>query len=101
MVLQRVIRGDVGPLHEVSIWSLGIALFPCPVTDLVVGVLPEHEGELQILPAARLLRSNSGGKNLLSGLLRLIAPVNSDDFDFDRIKPLLNAVLTDQPDEFI
>lgn len=53
---------------------------------------------LQILPAARLLRS-SGGKSLFSELPRLNSAITSDDFDFDRIKPLLNIALADHPDD--
>ncbi|KAK4209472.1 hypothetical protein QBC37DRAFT_475544 [Rhypophila decipiens] len=44
---------------------------------------------LQSLRASRLLRSSGSGKNLL----------NSDDFDLDRIKPLLNAALADHLDD--
>jgi hypothetical protein len=39
---------------------------------------------LQILPAARLLRS-SGGRTLFSELPRLNSAITSDDFDLDRI----------------
>ncbi|KAH8746941.1 serine/threonine-protein kinase Sgk2 [Diaporthe sp. PMI_573] len=53
---------------------------------------------LQILPAARLLRS-SGGRTLFSELPRLNSAITSDDFDFDRIKPLLNVALADKPDD--
>lgn len=49
---------------------------------------------LQILPAARLLPSNSGGI-IRSDLLRLISSVASNDFDLGRIKPLLKASLVD------
>ncbi|KAJ6019331.1 hypothetical protein N7522_001398 [Penicillium canescens] len=47
---------------------------------------------LQILPAARLLPSNSGGI-VRSDLLRLISAVASNDFDHERIKPLLKSSL--------
>ncbi|KAE8145874.1 hypothetical protein BDV25DRAFT_133403 [Aspergillus avenaceus] len=49
---------------------------------------------LQILPAARLLPSNSGGI-IRSDLLRLISAVASNDFDLERIKPLLKASIVD------
>lgn len=49
---------------------------------------------LQILPAAFELRSRSK-KTLASELLRLNSAVNSDDFDLNLIKPLLNAALAD------
>ncbi|KAK7421733.1 hypothetical protein QQZ08_009821 [Neonectria magnoliae] len=54
---------------------------------------------LQVLPIVRHLRSNSGGRNLLSDILKLISALNSDDFDLDRIKPLLKAALAEDPDD--
>ncbi|RYP33633.1 hypothetical protein DL766_003382 [Monosporascus sp. MC13-8B] len=54
---------------------------------------------LQGLRVSRLLPSTGGGKNLFNDLLRLNSAVNSDDFDFDRTKPLLNAALVDYPDD--
>ncbi|KAH6876701.1 hypothetical protein B0T10DRAFT_196376 [Thelonectria olida] len=54
---------------------------------------------LQGLRVSRLLRSASGGKNLFSDLSTLGSSVNSNDVDLDRIKPLLNAVLADDPDD--
>ncbi|RYP66166.1 hypothetical protein DL771_007942 [Monosporascus sp. 5C6A] len=56
---------------------------------------------LQILPAARHLRSKTGHGTLRSDLLRLNSAVDSDDFDFDRIKPLLNTILADKTDKEI
>ncbi|KAH6977655.1 serine/threonine-protein kinase Sgk2 [Ilyonectria destructans] len=53
---------------------------------------------LQIHPVARLLRSGSG-ISLFSELSRLNALITSDDFDFDRIKPLVRSALTDIPDD--
>ncbi|KAK4095776.1 hypothetical protein N658DRAFT_570173 [Parathielavia hyrcaniae] len=50
---------------------------------------------LQSLRASRLLRSSGSGKNLFSDLSRLNSAVNSNGFDLDRIKPLLNAALAD------
>ncbi|CAG7999808.1 unnamed protein product [Penicillium nalgiovense] len=49
---------------------------------------------LQILPSARLLPSKSGGI-VRSNLLRLISAVASNDFDLERIKPLLKISLVD------
>lgn len=54
---------------------------------------------LQILPVARLLRSNSGGRTIRDDLKRLTSAVASDDIDFDRIKPLLKAALADKPQD--
>ncbi|CAG7999365.1 unnamed protein product [Penicillium salamii] len=49
---------------------------------------------LQVLPIARILPSNSGGI-IRSNLLRLISAVASNDFDLERIKPLLKISLVD------
>ncbi|KAH8651721.1 serine/threonine-protein kinase Sgk2 [Ilyonectria robusta] len=54
---------------------------------------------LQVLPIVRHLRSNSGGRNLLSDILKLTSALNSDDFDLDRIKPLLKAAVTGDADD--
>ncbi|RYP02126.1 hypothetical protein DL764_005961 [Monosporascus ibericus] len=56
---------------------------------------------LRNLPAVRFLRSNTGHGILRSDLLRLISAVTSDDFDFDRVKPLLHAALADNPADSI
>ncbi|KAI0410455.1 hypothetical protein F5X98DRAFT_368798 [Xylaria grammica] len=53
------------------------------------------------LPATRLLRSKTSQNPLQSDLLKLISAVASGHFDFDRIQPLLNAVLADKPDSEI
>ncbi|KAJ5215349.1 uncharacterized protein N7498_001756 [Penicillium cinerascens] len=60
------------------------------VQDLAFSLLTA----LQVLPAARLLPSNSGGV-VRSDLLRLISAVASNDFDLERIKPLLKISLLD------
>ncbi|KAJ2996128.1 hypothetical protein NUW58_g1072 [Xylaria curta] len=52
---------------------------------------------LQLLPAARQLRSSSG-KPLFSELSRLTTAIASDDFDFDRVRPLLNVALAKSTD---
>ncbi|KFY02814.1 hypothetical protein V490_00391, partial [Pseudogymnoascus sp. VKM F-3557] len=56
---------------------------------------------LQILPASRVLRSNTGNKNFYSDLLRLNSAVNSDGFDIERVKPLFKAVINNESDDFI
>lgn len=53
------------------------------------------------LPASRHLRSSRGGKNLLDDLSKVISAVNADDFDIERIIPLLKAVLSKEPDDVI
>ncbi|RYC78653.1 hypothetical protein BFJ63_vAg18473 [Fusarium oxysporum f. sp. narcissi] len=63
--------------------------------NLVVDLLLALQG----LRISRLLRSSGSGKNLLSDLSRLNAAVNLDDFDLDRIKPLLRLTLADKPDD--
>jgi hypothetical protein len=65
------------------------------VQDLAFNLL----SALQILPAIRLLRSKTGHDTLRNDLLRLISAITSIDFDFDRIKPLLNAALAENPDD--
>ncbi|KAB5511463.1 hypothetical protein GE09DRAFT_932421, partial [Coniochaeta sp. 2T2.1] len=54
---------------------------------------------LQGLRASRLLCSSGSGKNLFSDLSRLNSLVNSDDFELDSIKHLLNAALADDPND--
>ncbi|KAH8762062.1 hypothetical protein F5883DRAFT_605912 [Diaporthe sp. PMI_573] len=50
--------------------------------------------------ASRLLRSKSGSKNLSSDLARLCSSIN-DDFNFERVNSLFQAVLTNKPDNEI
>ncbi|KAI8966288.1 hypothetical protein F5Y11DRAFT_309959 [Daldinia sp. FL1419] len=56
---------------------------------------------LQNLPVATLLFSKIGHTTLQSDLLRLISAVASENFDFDRIRPLLSVVLTNKADSEI
>jgi hypothetical protein len=56
---------------------------------------------LQTLPASRHLPSTRGGKNLLEDLSRLMTAVNADDFDVERILPLLQATLRKESDNVI
>jgi hypothetical protein len=56
---------------------------------------------LQGLPASRHLRSNRGGKNLLEDLSKLMTAVNADNFEIERITPLLKAVLSKESDDTI
>ncbi|PVH91225.1 hypothetical protein DM02DRAFT_577221, partial [Periconia macrospinosa] len=55
---------------------------------------------LQILPAARLLRSKTGN-NLFSHLAKLNSAISSDDFNIEQIRPLWNAVLNKESDDVI
>ena len=55
----------------------------------------------QILPASRLLRSSSGGKHLSGDIARLYTAANSDDFDIDRVRSLLCAVIANESDELL
>ncbi|KAI1769144.1 hypothetical protein GGR53DRAFT_474645 [Hypoxylon sp. FL1150] len=66
------------------------------IQDLISELLPT----LQNLPIARLLSSRTRG-TLRSDLLRLEASLDSGDFDFDRVKPLLGAVVAEKHDEEI
>ncbi|OAQ62490.1 serine threonine-protein kinase sgk2 [Purpureocillium lilacinum] len=54
---------------------------------------------LQILPVSRQLQSSSGVGTVRNELLRLVSTVASDDFDFDRVKPLLKAALADNQED--
>jgi len=54
---------------------------------------------LQILPVSRQLQSCSGVGTVRNELLRLVSAVASNDFDFDRVKPLLKAALADNHDD--
>ncbi|KAF1351769.1 hypothetical protein EJ07DRAFT_159287 [Lizonia empirigonia] len=56
---------------------------------------------LQGLPVARSLPSGAGRGTLRSDLLRLELSTEADNFDIERIKPLLRAVLENEPDEVI
>ncbi|KAI1584778.1 hypothetical protein PtrCC142_012217, partial [Pyrenophora tritici-repentis] len=50
---------------------------------------------------SRHLPSSRGGKNLLEDLSRLMTAVNADEFDVDRILPLLQATLRKESDDII
>ncbi|KAG8664999.1 uncharacterized protein FPOAC1_012977 [Fusarium poae] len=67
------------------------------IQNLVLDLL----SALRSLPAVRLLRSKTGHGTLRSDLLRLISAAASDDFDYDRVKPLLKAALASEPDTLI
>ncbi|KAK3897955.1 dual serine/threonine and tyrosine protein kinase, partial [Staphylotrichum tortipilum] len=67
----------------------------------VQGLASSLLSTLQLLPVARLLPSNIGGGTLRSDLSKLNSAVNSDDFDLDRIKPLLTAALADHLDDVL
>ncbi|KAF1357805.1 hypothetical protein EJ07DRAFT_22177, partial [Lizonia empirigonia] len=81
-----------------------------PETSQVLGPVGNEETQdclvalvsaLQTLPASRHLPSTRGGKNLLEDLSRLMTAVNADDFDVDRILPLLQATLREESDDVI
>ncbi|OBS17101.1 hypothetical protein FPOA_12378 [Fusarium poae] len=55
----------------------------------------------QNLPAARALPARTGRGTLRSDLLRLELSLDSDDFNLDRINPLLRSVLAGEPDDFL
>ena len=56
---------------------------------------------LQGLPASRYLCSNRGGKNLYDDLSKLNLAANADDFDIERMGPLLKAVFSKESDDVI
>ncbi|KAL8396645.1 hypothetical protein RB594_003636 [Gaeumannomyces avenae] len=55
----------------------------------------------QNLPAADLLPARTGRGTLRDDLLRLELSLRSDDFDLDRVEPLLRAALAKDPDDLI
>ncbi|OAQ58942.2 FunK1 protein kinase [Pochonia chlamydosporia 170] len=59
--------------------------------NLALVLLPS----LRSLPVSGLLLSTTGSSSLRTDLLRLISSVASNDFDFNRIKPLLKAAIAD------
>jgi hypothetical protein len=67
------------------------------VQDLASSLL----SAFQILPASRLLTSKMGRSTLRSDLLTIISAVTSADFNFDRIKPLLQSALADKLDDVL
>ncbi|GKU22662.1 unnamed protein product, partial [Fusarium langsethiae] len=67
------------------------------IQNLVLDLL----SALRSLPTVRFLRSKTGHGTLRSDLLRLISAAASDDFDYDRVKPLLKAALADDPNDYI
>ncbi|KAJ3453073.1 hypothetical protein MRS44_018728 [Fusarium solani] len=56
---------------------------------------------LQSHTVSGLLLTNTGRGTLRGDLLRLISAAVSDDFNFDRVKPLLKSALTSEPDTLI
>uniref|UniRef100_A0A8H7NHF6 non-specific serine/threonine protein kinase n=1 Tax=Bionectria ochroleuca TaxID=29856 RepID=A0A8H7NHF6_BIOOC len=54
---------------------------------------------LRKLPVILLLQSKTGHGPLRNDLLKLISAVASDEFDFDRVKPLLKSALADELDD--
>ncbi|ORY59944.1 uncharacterized protein BCR38DRAFT_350524 [Pseudomassariella vexata] len=62
--------------------------------DLTLDLLAALQG----LRISRLLPSTGRGKNLLSDLTRLNSAANSDNFDFDRVRPLLDVTLAKSAD---
>ncbi|KAJ8130733.1 hypothetical protein O1611_g2895 [Lasiodiplodia mahajangana] len=56
---------------------------------------------LCIIPTTELLPSGSSRSTLQDNLLTLYSAVFSENFDYDRARPLLVAVITNKPDEEI
>ncbi|KAK4248230.1 hypothetical protein C7999DRAFT_40513 [Corynascus novoguineensis] len=91
------------------------ALFNTVCSDTTISRIPDALGQLdqeelrklirsflraaQTLPAADLLPATTHRGTLRDDLLRLELSLRSDDFDLDRIKPLLNAALADHLDD--
>ncbi|KAF6835411.1 hypothetical protein CMUS01_05785 [Colletotrichum musicola] len=88
-VVQRICSGAPNPKPDVQ-----EPLQPQDVQILALILL----SALQVLPAARLLRSSSG-RAFFGELSNLNAKITSDDFDLNRAKPLLRSALADDPDD--
>jgi hypothetical protein len=85
--------------HEGMYSRLNIALF---LTQLGLQNLAlDLISALQILPASRILRSNTGNKDFYGDPLRLNSAVHSDDFDIERVTPLLKAVINNECNDII
>ncbi|RSL76756.1 hypothetical protein CDV31_017362, partial [Fusarium ambrosium] len=67
------------------------------IQNLILDLLPA----LRNLCAVRSLPSKTGRGTLRSDLLRLELSLDSDDFDYDRVKPLLKSALASEPDTLI
>ncbi|KAI1461839.1 hypothetical protein F4805DRAFT_475192 [Annulohypoxylon moriforme] len=67
------------------------------IQDLASSLL----ASLQILPITRLLPSSTGRGTLRNNLLTLISAIASNNFDYDRVKPLLAAVIAKKSDKEI
>ncbi|KAG5801754.1 hypothetical protein H9Q74_013828 [Fusarium xylarioides] len=68
-------------------------LAPDDLEDLALSLL----STLRSLPVASLLVSRASIGTLRNDLLKLITAITSDNFDFERIKPLLKEALADKP----
>ncbi|KAK4207648.1 hypothetical protein QBC37DRAFT_476391 [Rhypophila decipiens] len=66
---------------------------------LTIDLLFDLLDTLRNIPTTRLLPSKTGRDTLRNHLLKLLSAIGSKDFDFDRIKPLLNAALADHQDD--
>lgn len=72
-------------------------LTPADLQRVVLALL----SAVQSLPAAFLLPATARCGTLRSDLLRLELSLDSDDFDYDRVRPLLAAVLAGDLDALI
>ena len=74
----------------------GPLTFVIDLQNLILDLL----SSLQLLLVARLLPARVGRGTLRSDLLRLLLLLyDTDDFDLDRIKPLLKSALADDLDD--
>ncbi|KAM7218492.1 hypothetical protein V8F06_006096 [Rhypophila decipiens] len=69
------------------------------IQGLTIDLLFDLLETLRNIPTTRLLPSKTGRDTLRNHLLKLLSALAFKDFDFDRIKPLLNAALADHQDD--
>lgn len=90
-------RATFSSAHQVARYPETTAILgelqPDQLQNLILNLL----AALQVLPAARILRANNG-KILFVEILGLNSAVASDDFDLDRLYPLLK-VSVDRADD--
>jgi hypothetical protein len=73
------------------------SLTPIALKNLLLDLILALQG----LPASRSLLSKFGNRNLFGDLSTLNSAVNSDNFDIERIIPLLDTVLNEEPDDLV
>ena len=99
------IVGYLLPCTDCNTFAMKVRTVDCIVLSLtdigLQNLALDLISALLLLPASRILRSHTGNKNFFDDLLRLNSAVNSDDFDIERVTPLLKAVINNESDDII